>query len=168
MRCSLIVAEMAETLTSQKLMAVGIFADRVVVLNVPENAPEPSPEKPFGHELTLVVTLTEVPEGKHSGHVAVIPPDGGAPVAHMEMASVLGVSGHAVNIIARLTPLIVPSAGRFRVEAKVAGEKAETDFEVRVQRLPGADKAQPPAAAADGTATAKPARARAARKQSTS
>ena len=63
MKIDLYVADVIELLASGKLVAMGLFPDRKIVLNVPHDAPDPSDEMPYGVNLTLCITISNLEPG---------------------------------------------------------------------------------------------------------
>lgn len=128
------IADHFDTLASGKTLAVGLFADRVVVMHVAADAAPPSAALPYGCDLALLLTLTSAPAGPLQGQLRVIPPGAGEPVAAIEFNAVAGGPGLSVSVMTRLRPLLVPQAGTYTVEVTAAGQTLASSFEVRVNR----------------------------------
>jgi len=149
MQLHLQIADTFDTLASGKILAVGLFADKVVVLQVPADVPDPSAEAPYATELGLLLTLSHAPATPLQGEVRILPPGGGPAISVIAFDGMVIAGGNSANILTKLRPLLVPAAGTFTVEVQVAGETLRASFEIRVLRLP---PSQPAAAPADAGA----------------
>lgn len=130
----LYVADNFQILQDGKVLAVGMFADRVVVLNVPEEAPEPSREMPFGIQLGFLMCLRDLPSVKVSGNVSIEPPDG-KPLISPFAFSASGSIGGSVNIIVSLNPFLISCAGNYRVLFETEMGVISESLEIRVERI---------------------------------
>ena len=134
MRMYLHIADHFDTLASGKVLAVGLFPDRVLLIQVPAERQDPSPDAPYGANLGLLVTLSEGPGGPVSGDIKVLPPAGLPAVATLAIPELVASDGRSANIIGMLRPLLVPRAGLYTVQATLGGEVASGEFEVRIVR----------------------------------
>jgi hypothetical protein len=130
------IADHFDTLATGKVLAVGLFSDRVVLLNLPADAPEPTSEIPFAFDLDLLITLTGPIAEPSACDIRILAPGMAQPVAHLHMPSLQIAGGSSTNITSKLRPLLVTQPGIFTVEASCGGETAQDTFEVRLQRLP--------------------------------
>lgn len=135
MQFHLQIADHFDTLANGKVLALGLFADRVVVMRVPAEAPEPTAELPYAVDLGLLLTITDAPPTPLQGEVRIVPPGGGAPIRVLPISGLSIGAGRSANILAQLKPLLVPQAGVFTVEAHVGDEVLGASFEVRIIRL---------------------------------
>lgn len=136
MHMQLLIADHFDTLASGKVLAVGLFTDRVVLLNVPADAADPSPEVPFGIDLGLLITLSDTPPGPMAGEISIHPPGSLPPVAVLRFTGIGVAAGYAANVMTKLQPLLVPCPGIFAVHLKLGDDVWSETFEVRVQRQP--------------------------------
>lgn len=136
MQLTVHIADSFDTLASGKVLAVGLFPDRVVVMNVPADAPEPTAKVPFGTDLGLLLALTDAPIGSINGEVRILPPEGAPCVGSMPFGGLQIAVGSSVNILVQLRPLLVPHAGVYTVEVQVGSDVLFGTFEVRINRLP--------------------------------
>jgi len=72
----LYIADEFKTLEGGKTLAIGLFTDRVVVLNVPSNIPAPTREVPYGIPLGLLACVMDTPATELTGSVSITPPSG--------------------------------------------------------------------------------------------
>lgn len=117
----LLVADQFRTEQGGKILAIGLYADGVVV--IPSDAPPPTPEMPLGIELSLLVTISGV-----AGKGPVLVQLGNKPAREMNVE--LRPFG-AANLVLNLQPLLVESFGRKVLTVTFAGETHELSFEVR-------------------------------------
>jgi hypothetical protein len=135
----LLVADTFQAMQDGKTLAVGLFADGVVVMNIPPEAPEPTDKVPFGVDVNLLVNLSDIQKVPAQFDGVVTGPTG------IVVASIGGSipSGagpnQTLNVISKIAPLVVFKPGRFTVALKTEhGETAEDYFEVRINRVAGA------------------------------
>ena len=134
MKIEFYLADFIETLVSGKLVAVGLFTDRVILLNVPFDVPDASKDAPYAFNLSAALCPLVEP-GDHSLSVAVEYPGGDrGPTAPPQSFTTL--PGRRINIVVPMNPLLVPMAGEFALIATVDGKETRLPFELRVQRLP--------------------------------
>lgn len=135
MRLNLLIADHFDTLASGKILAVGLFTDRIVMLQTPAGVPAPTPARPHGADLALLLTLMDVPAGPLQGEVRVLPPQPGAePVMRAPFKGVLTETGVGINVPIQLRPLLVPAVGMFTVEVQVNDQLLREQFEVRLRQ----------------------------------
>lgn len=153
MHCELFIADYFERLVTGKMLAVGMYPDRTIVLQVPAETSPPSNEQPYASDLSILLTLQDVPDGQHDSHVVIRPPGDGEPSQPLRLPTIKAVSGKSLNVIVNLKPLVIPSAGRYGVELHVGEEVATCHFEARIAPLTPASSTEP---AAIASATDKP------------
>lgn len=132
MHCELFIADHFDTLASGKVLAVGLFTDRVVVLRPGQGAPEATAETPYAHELSLLLMLKDLPPGKHVSRMTVSPPGANKPPVELRLPELELPAGQSANLIVKLAPLLVPRAGDFEVNVHVGDERQTLTFEVRI------------------------------------
>jgi hypothetical protein len=150
------IADHFDTLASGKVLAVGLFPDRVVLLNLPADAPEPSVDVPFAFDLDLLITLTGPQEEPVACDVRVLAPGAAPPVANLHAPSLQIAGGSSTNIASKLRPLLVPQAGLFTVEVTCGDQTLRDSFEVRLKRVASSREPLPPDSAPARAAAAKP------------
>ena len=134
MKLILYVADEFKTLEGGKTLAVGLFTDRVVVLNVPHDVPSPSSEMPYGILLSLLACLIDMPKAEVTGSATIIPPSG---VTSMNVGSVSSkaVVGGSANIVFRLDPFLMTGEGLYTLVLEFEGVEPISDtFELRVKK----------------------------------
>ena len=135
MKLQLHIADQFEALVNGKLLALGLFADRVVVMLIPAEMPDPTPESPHAMQLGLLLTLSDMSDRPLEGEVRILPPGGGKPVGGFSFAGLPIQAGDSTNVVTKLAPLIIPQAGVFSVEAHIGDEVLVASFEVRIRRM---------------------------------
>jgi hypothetical protein len=115
-----------------KVLAIGLYADGVVVFTIPENAPKPTPETPFGMDgLSLLVTVGGF-EGPGTIRFGL---KGSRVFEHpVDLAP-----GSSANIVLNLKPFRIASFGVKDVLVEVAGTKHILHFEVRAKYIDAVD-----------------------------
>ena len=134
MKLLLYVADEFKTLEGGKTLAVGLFTDRVVVLNVPRDAPSPTAELPYGIPLGLLACLIDVPKTELAGSATIQPPSG---ATVMRVPSVLvkpATVGGSANVVFRLDPFLMTGEGIYTLALELEGESLSETFELRVKR----------------------------------
>lgn len=164
MQINLQIADHFDLLANGKVLAVGLFPDRVVVMQVPAEAPEPSAELPYATDLGLLLTLSDAPAAPLEGEVRILSPGDGRAVGVLPFGGLNISGGQSANILSKLRPLMVQQAGVFTVEAQVGDETARASFEVRIIRLPSSVPSSVQSQPASGTGSAAPAKPRRARR----
>lgn len=143
MRLQLLIADHFDTLANGKVVALGLFTDRVVVMNLPADMAAPTVEMPFGLDLGLLLTLSDTVLNGADAEVSIHPPGGLPSVAVIRMAGLSVNPGASANLLTKLQPLIIPCPGVYEVQVKVGGQVMTDSFEVRIVPLPAATAAQP-------------------------
>lgn len=131
MRTSLIVTDSAQVLADGKILAVGMYTDRVLQMASEGNL-QPTADMPFGMaSLTLVLTIMDLVPGQHEVQLSLKDPNGKEYAAKLPARLLVIRPGGSANIVMQFVPFIVPSFGRFELEASVAGQVGRESFEVR-------------------------------------
>ena len=133
MKALLYVADNFQSLQDGKVLAVGLYSDKVVILNIPIDAPEPSSKLPFGISLGLLVCLLDLPAEDVSGNISILPPSGHALVSPMTFA-VPAQAGRSANIVLALNPFLVSEPGLYQVVVDIADVRISESFEIRMSR----------------------------------
>ena len=141
MKLILYVADEFKTLEGGKTLAIGLFTDRVVILNVPGNAPDPSHETPYGIPLGLLACVTELPTTELAASMSILPPTGSA-VMGAKSVSVKGAIGDAVNMLFQFDPFLMTAEGLYTLNLTFEGlDVLSESFELRIRRTDDAKAA---------------------------
>lgn len=134
MKLNLYVADEFRTLEGGKTLAIGLFTDRVVVLNIPRDAPPPSQDMPYGLPLSLLACLVDLPAAEVKGSMKVLPPTGDAVMSVPSVAG-KGSVGGSTNMIFRFDPFLMTGEGKYTAVLTFEGlaELSET-FELRIRK----------------------------------
>lgn len=124
----LLVADDFRIENTGKLLAIGLYADGVVIFRVPENAPQPSMEQPFGMDsLSLLVVV-----GGMAGEAAVrITLANNNPI---EMIVPIKLGGSA-NLLVPIKPFTFGTFGVKELLVEFAGTKHRLQFEIRAEYI---------------------------------
>ena len=133
MKGLLYVADNFQTLQDGKVLAVGLYPDKVVVMNIPVDAPEPSRELPFGINLGLLLCLVDLPSDDVAGKITILPPSGHTLAPAMSFA-VQARAGRSANIVLVANPLLVSEPGLYQVVVDIADLHIAESFEIRMTR----------------------------------
>ncbi|MDP2006444.1 MAG: hypothetical protein Q8K45_12265 [Rubrivivax sp.] len=137
MKLILYVADEFKKLEGGKTLAVGLFTDRVVVLNVPQETPPPSHEMPYGVPLGLLACLMDLPTAELTGSMTVVPPSGQV-VVSIPSFKANGLIGGSTNVSFRLDPFLMTDEGIYTVVLSFEGlEELSEKFELRIKRIDG-------------------------------
>lgn len=135
MKLALFVADEFKALEGGKTLAVGLFTDRVVVLNVPRDVPAPSQEGPYGMRLGLLACLLDLPKSELTATVTIQPPSGPTRMK-VDSVSVKGLVGGSTNLLFQIEPFLVTGAGNYTLVLDLDGvERLSETFELRVNRV---------------------------------
>ncbi|MEO7853074.1 MAG: hypothetical protein ABIR94_12600 [Rubrivivax sp.] len=121
----LFVAEDIRREAEGKVTAVGLYPDRVIVILVPPEAPEPSKERPYSVASAAFLINIRNLVGEHRVSV-----DLGDGPAHEQSVSFADI-GASVNLIAIVRPMLVHSFGVKTMFIKVDGIPFDRTFEIR-------------------------------------
>jgi hypothetical protein len=134
MQATLFVADDIQSLAEGKTLMVGVFTDKVVILNVPPEAIDKlSHGMPIGlGALSLMFTITDIAPGTYLGSPHITLPDGNPSPNKLAPAEFSVPKGGAANLLLKLQPFIVPAAGKYIVAVDVDGQTVSADFEVRL------------------------------------
>lgn len=135
MKLILYVADEFKTLEGGKTLAVGLFTDRVVVLNIPQSTPPPSQEMPYGVPLGILACLTDLPKAELTGSMTINPPSG-KPVISVLACTAKGSIGGATNLSFRFDPFLMTDEGVYTLVFAFEGfENLSETFELRIKRI---------------------------------
>lgn len=134
MQATLYVADDIQSLAEGKTLMVGVFTDRVVVLNVPPETVEMvNKGTPLGlAALALMFTITDIEPGEHVGAPRITLPNGEPSPNQVEPSPFSVPKGGAANLLLKFQPFFVIGAGKYDVTVEVDGVPVSADFEVRV------------------------------------
>lgn len=135
MKLLLYVADEFKTLEGGKTLAVGLFTDRVVVLNVPTDVPEATTELPYGIPLGLLACVVESPTLEVHGTAAITTPSGQPLMPPREIGG-QAPTGGAMNFLFHFERFLMTGAGVYTLTVALDGlEPLSETFEIRVQRI---------------------------------
>lgn len=136
------VADDVQTLADGKLLLVGLYADRVLVMNIPRSAGvKLSAETPAGiASLAVVLTLVGLAPGEMTLATRLVLPDGTQSMQQLPDQKLKVVAGGSNNVVLKFSPFIVPQAGTYTLSTAFDGQVIESRFEVRMR---GNDDSQP-------------------------
>jgi hypothetical protein len=141
MKMLLYVADDVKTMEGGKTMAIGLFTDRVVILNIPASAPAPTQEVPFGVPLTLLACVMDLPATELTGTAKITPPSG-IPLMPEQSFQAKGEIGGSTNIQMRFEPFLLSSEGVYTLNLRFDGfEQLSETLELRIKRV---DRAKAP------------------------
>lgn len=120
----LLVADEFRIENNGKLLAIGLYADNVVIFKVPKNAPPPTAEQPYGLDcLSMVVAL-----GGFVGEEKVrITLGNNPPVEQIVPLQ----AGKSANLHLPIRPFTISAFGIKYLVIEFAGEKFKLPFEIR-------------------------------------
>jgi hypothetical protein len=129
---TLFIADLIQLSEGQKMLAVGLYPDRTVVLNHTE---PPSPERvALMPSLHLLTTLTGLAPATYRVNISVIGPSGVTVFEGRD--GTYPVDGASLNLITRGTPFPIAEIGTYRVVTVVNGEtRLENTFEIRFNQV---------------------------------
>jgi hypothetical protein len=134
---TLYVADEFQTLANQKMLAVGLYADRIVFINIRVGSPRPAPETPAVLEqFALLLNLTGVSPGQRLVTLEIFMPSGKPftePAPPKEFAVEEGTS---MNLLIKAAPFFIREIGTYVVKATVDTEAIERTFDLRVKEVP--------------------------------
>lgn len=131
MRTSLFVADSAQVLADGKLMAVGMYTDRVLQVGADDRI-DPTPEVPFGlPTLSLVLTIMDLLPGEYEVQLGLKDATGKDYPATLPVRPFNVQAGGSANIVLNFAPFVIFTFGRHELVASVAGKTARESFEVR-------------------------------------
>lgn len=115
-----------------KALAIGLYADSVVVLTIPKNAPQPSKETPVGFDgVALLLTVGGV-VGEATVRFGL---EGGKALEHLvDLAP-----GSSANLVLNLKPFRVATFGVKRLIVEFAGTTFKLPFEIRAKYIEAVD-----------------------------
>lgn len=129
----LYVADDFKVMENQKLLAIGLYPDRVVVLNATSvKSTPPSPDSPSVLEaLSFMLCVRGIEPGRRAYSLEVIGPSGKATGAIAPPQTGVVPPNAPLNLAFRFAPYIVTALGKHVVRLTVDGVVLDSDFEVR-------------------------------------
>ena len=142
MKLQLLVADTIETLASGKMVLLGVYTDRVIVLELPPDLPDPPvSDHPVGLDLAFLVTITEIEPGSHTAQLKFLDPDGRPVHEPRPGVQVVAPELGGLNILMRRVPMPVRRLGVHKVIVTVDDDEELTaSFELR-RKVPYAAEA---------------------------
>jgi hypothetical protein len=127
MKTFLYVAEDIQQRADGKMVAVGLFADQVVVVNSVER---PTKERPTGANLSLLVCVGDLQAGSYVVKLVVMAPDG-APTKFAGETRHEVATGASIITGLQCQPFAFSEYGRYTLRATVNRDVFEHPFELR-------------------------------------
>ena len=132
------IADDIQTLNDSKVLIVGAYPDRVIILNMPRlDGLKPTLATPIGiPKLCAMVTV----KGLLPGAVRIVPrliyPGGiSSDLQFGSIESVLPENQDSANFLLAFTPFPVVGSGKYAVEFEVQGHTVHEEFELRVNEI---------------------------------
>ncbi len=134
MQANLYVADDIQSLADGKTLMVGVYTDRVLLLNVPPEVLEKVNEgPPIGlATLSLMFTITGLEPGEHTCAPLITLPNGQPSPNAVAPGSFSVRKGGAANLVWKFMPFFIIGPGKYDVTVKVDGVPVSADFEVRL------------------------------------
>lgn len=128
------VADDIQVLAGGKTLLVGLYPDRVVVVQVPKDPPfKPSADTPIGiSSLSLMLTVVGLEPGELRVTPRMLLPDGSPSPQQPTPNRVTVVPDGSANLIFKLTPFLVTQGGQYKLLVEIGGKVIEASFEVRI------------------------------------
>ncbi len=132
MKSVLHVADDFRTLNDGKLMALGLYADNVVLINREAKQLEALSQgaKPALDKLALLLTIRGLPAGEHTIVPRVLLPDGQEQGTLIEPFSFPIREDRSVNFIFNLAPFVIPQYGDYTLSASVGDFVIDEKFTI--------------------------------------
>jgi len=128
-----IIADEIAQLAGGKMMAMGIYADRVILLHVAPNH-SPGGPAPALAKLHLMLTMKGLPSGEHDAHAVIEFPDGAlGPKVRPLRVTVL--PGLPASVIFGFVPFPMPQEGQYILRLRIADNTIENQFTVRYAQM---------------------------------
>ncbi len=135
------VADDFKVMLDGKLVAVGLFPDRVVVLQIGMEAPAPTAESPISVPLVFVACLAGAKDGEFEVSGRITAPSGKVVLDYPKHRTMLSSMASATMIL-KASPLVVPEPGLYQVVFSIGRQRLKSSFEVRVARVKGGSMPQ--------------------------
>lgn len=133
MESFLYIADDIQTLSEGKMLVVGLYSDRT--LNIGRDSVSgghsPPGTVPAVAQMSLMVTLTDVPEGTYEASTTFLAPNGtefAKPVPAMQVAA---TPERSLNFLVKIAPFALPMPGSYRVITTLGPHRFENIFQVR-------------------------------------
>lgn len=139
MKLDLLVADHIDTLKSGKPIALGVYADGVVVLDSGPDIPEPSDAQPWAVSLSFLLSVAGLPSGAHELQISLLNP-AGVPITDPDRPPLLirvAEGQSAIVIVPNTQPLACTMMGEHKFKVSVGDVVRERTFEIR-RRVVGA------------------------------
>ena len=135
MEVALYVADDIQNLASGKLLMVGVYADRRIIMSVPKGAVMNSENKAGVPMLCVLVSVIGVDAGEHKCRAEMYYPDG-SPLSQPQETTVMVAPPHrALNFIQRFTPFTFWEEGGYAVHITVDGQEFVNKFDIAFQEI---------------------------------
>ena len=125
----LILAEDLRNEIGGKVTAVGLYADNVVVLQLPAEVPEPTEHEPLLVKSLGFLLCLQGPAGKYAASAEL--ESDGARRPFMQSQTIILAPGKSVNMVGVLAPCGVASFGLKQVIVKLGDAILAASFEIR-------------------------------------
>jgi hypothetical protein len=131
MNLKLYLADEFRTLEGGKILALGLYTDHSITVNVNDKAPDPNRQSPYGVPLSLLVCIENAPENGVSFEATIRPPIS-APQMKVRGEVPSHPGGAAGNLILKFDPFLIPEAGKYSVDF-IFGNGVELSAEMSVR-----------------------------------
>lgn len=142
MHCDLFLADLFDTMQSGKTLAVGLYTDRVVILNIPHDAPD-FQKVPYGITLSVLACLSQLAPGAHSVELA-LENEAGETLGwfNSKLLKIDVEAGRTANCLVKFDPFLVTYEGAHYFVTKIGAEVQRVPFWIRLNRLPAKSSPQ--------------------------
>lgn len=136
MKTKFLVADEIRPEASGKLTILGLFADDVVMTQVPPRSPQIPADTPAGIErLAFLINISELSVGAHTIRAQALDPSGqeyGNGIPQSEITTELGKSH---SMIIEMKPFILRDAGTYTWVVWIDDQEYRHPFEVRIVNM---------------------------------
>lgn len=120
----------------RKVTAIGLYPDQKVLVNMPDDASNPTTTAPAAIEsLSILVSVTGL-AGTFRSRLELIAPNGKPILRAPEHDIEFNRDSESVNLISRFRPLLIPEFGKYQLLIVIDKYQHTFEFELTRGRLP--------------------------------
>lgn len=135
MKFDLFVADHFDTLASGKTVAVGLYTDRTIVLNVPINVPDVS-EAPYAVTVSALACISGLVPGPCNVELWIEDKDGNQ-LGWFAVSSIpiVAEAGKSTNCVFRFNPFLVSYEGEYQIALRTGESVFKQSLWIKIARI---------------------------------
>jgi len=132
MRVEFFIADDIQSLEGGKIMTLGLYPDRVLLISIPPEAPKDTPL--LLPKLSILASIIDGAPGSYEVTPELTPPAGGLSPTNVPTKTITIETGRSISAIFNFMPFVVSKLGTYIFKVSIGGKFFETTIEFREKK----------------------------------